>query len=112
MAVMLFSLYVFAIGSWCVANLLDGEFEYLLKFLSWYILLGGLFQSSLMLVTGTLNLNSSLYAVNWGVAVLIYYLIFRYVKSFIIWSDFLKYSVIIMIFLGTIFSVLKFLGRF
>jgi hypothetical protein len=112
MAIMLFFFYGLAVGLWCTANLIAGEYEYLLKFLSWYILLGGIFQSSLMLYAGTLNLDDYYYATNWVAAIFIYYLIFRYVKSFIPMKETLKCCLILMILLGIILSMLKFSGLF
>jgi len=112
--VFLFFIYGFTIASWSIAHLLGGEFEYFIKFTSWYGLLGGIFQSVLMLDLGTLNLSGYYFAANWMVALLIWYIVFRYVGPLLA-EDLrkgLRILLFVMIFLSVVLSSLKLLGIF
>jgi hypothetical protein len=111
-AAFLFSLYGFTIFSWSAAHLLGGEFEYIVKFLSWFELLGGIIQAIIMLNVGTLSLNGYYNAANWVAALLIYYLVFRYVRSLLAEElrKALRICFLVMIVLDVVFSSLKFLG--
>ena len=113
-AAFLFAIYSFTLFSWSVAHLWGGEFEYFLKFVSWYELLGGIVQAIIMLYIGTLHLNIYYFAANWVAALIIYYFIFRYVRSFLakeLHKD-LRTLFFVMIILAVVFSSLKFLSVF
>jgi len=79
-AVFLFLVYASTICSWSTAHLLGGKDEYLIKFVSWFMLLGGITQSILMLYLWTLDLQGYYFAANWVIALFIYYLVFRYIR--------------------------------
>jgi hypothetical protein len=82
-AVFLMAFYVFTICSWSFAHLTGGDLEYLIKFLSWFVLLGGITQAMIMLYLGTLDLHGYYYAANSVIAFFLFYLVFRYVKDFL-----------------------------
>jgi hypothetical protein len=110
--VTLFVFYVVSICSWSLAHLKGGDFEYLVKFLGWFTLLGGITQEMLMLYLGTLELHSYYYAGNWLIALFLYYLIFRYARLFLE-KDIQKYMQIfyvVYVILGAVLSSISFLG--
>lgn len=80
--VFLMAFYVFTICSWSFAHLTGGDSEYLIKFLSWFTLLGGIAQAMIMLYLGTLNLHGYYYAASSVIGLLTFYSVFRYMKAF------------------------------
>lgn len=110
----LFIFYAITICVWTVAHLQGGENEYLLKFISWFELIGGIIQSLLMLYLGTMNLNGYYYAMNWGAGLCIYFLVFRYMHPLIPRDLYTPMKLVLPFFtvLGAIFIILKFNGIF
>lgn len=111
-AAVLFFFYGFTIFSWSAAHLLGGEFEYLVKFISWFELLGGIIQAIIMLNLGTLSLNGYYNAANWVAGLLLYYLVFRYVRFLLNEEQYkiLRILFLVMVVLGAVLSSVKFLG--
>lgn len=108
----LFFFYGLTILSWSAAHLLGGEFEYFVKFASWFELLGGIIQAIMMLNLGTLKLNGYYTAANWMAAVFIYYLVFRYIRSLLAEEQRKALGILflVMVVLGVVLPTLKFLG--
>ena len=109
----IFILYGISVCVWTAAHLLGGETEHLLKFLSWFVLIGGVIQSLLMLHLGTATrLNGYYYALNWAAAMCIYFLVFRYMRS-LVPKDMRKLMFLFFVFysvLGVVLIMLKFTG--
>lgn len=110
--IVLFVFYIFTICSWSVAHLTGGEMEYLVKFLSWFCLLGGISQAVFMLHLGTLVIHGYYYTANWVISLLLYALVFRYVRL-LLEEDIRKYlaiPILVLIPLGAVLCYLNFLG--
>jgi hypothetical protein len=95
-----------------VAHLTGGEKEYVVKFFSWWWLLGGIVQAVFMLYSGTLFFHGFLYVANFVIALLLYLLVFRYVRPFMeedsgraLWITFL-----VAIPIGAVLCYLSLLG--
>lgn len=108
-AVFLFVLFASAVCLWSIGHLIGGKHEFSLKFLGWFMLLGGITQSLFVLYLGTLDLNVYYNAINWGVALFIYYLVFRYTKILFAKEDrkFFGTFFMVYVFLGVVVSLLK-----
>lgn len=110
--IFLFVFYIFTICSWSVAHLSGGEFEYLVKFLSWYFLLGGISEAIFMLYLGTLALHGYPYIANWVISVILFVLVFRYIRL-LLEEDVRKYlakAILVIILLGVVLCCLNFVG--
>lgn len=81
-AIFLGGFYAFTICSWSYAHLTGGYAEYLIKFMSWFTLLGGITQAMIMLYLGTLDLHGYYYAANAFISLLLFYFVFNYAKVF------------------------------
>lgn len=110
-AAFLLGLYGFSLGLWSFAHLSGGRNEYLIKFISWFELLGGISQSILMLYFGNLDLGGWYYAANWALALVLYYFVFRYVRTLLLKEDqkVLLHSLLVYIVVAAVLCALKFL---
>lgn len=110
----IFFYYGFTICSWGAAHLRGGKSEYLIKFISWVELLGGITQAIFMLYLGTLSLDLYYYTANWVIALIICCLVFWYVRSLLDEDGrkILKILLLAMIALSVVFPFMKFIGIF